>query len=82
MKMHALICGDTEWQRGSDVRDALEQWASRTGIPAVWRRDDYEEFAIGIELATSADEADVVASVVSQLNEIAKVLPKIGRKRK
>lgn len=77
-----LVFGNTEWQRGSDVRDVLEPWASRKGIPTVWRRDDYDGFAVGIKLMTGADEASVIASVVSQLTEIAKVLPKIGRKRK
>ncbi len=77
-----LVFENTPWQRGSDVRDVLEPWASRNGIPTVWRRDEHDEFAVGIELATGADEAAVIASVVSQLKEIAKVLPKIGRKRK
>jgi len=66
-----LIFSGSEWGRAPEVRPFLEPWASRNGVPAVSRDD---EFAVGIHLATGQEREAVIAHVSNQLKEIAQVL--------
>jgi hypothetical protein len=75
------VFNNGEWQRDSRIRHVLGHWASRKGVPALWR-DDEEQFAIGIVLPAGEEEAAVITSVVNTLKEIARELSKIRRKRK
>jgi hypothetical protein len=73
-----LVFAGSEWGHAPEVRAVLEPWASRKGVPAVWRND---EFAVGIELATGQEREAVVAFVAGRLKEIATALSDIGRSR-
>ena len=74
-----LVFEDNDWQRGAEVWNVLESWASRNSIPAVWRDN---ECAFGIELQTGEDEEVVIASVSKQLEEIGTELSNKLAKRK
>jgi hypothetical protein len=69
-----------KWGRAAEVQKLLESWIRKKNVSAVWLNND-SDFAIGIELATDEEETAVITSLVKRLEEIAKLLSKIGRKR-
>jgi hypothetical protein len=68
-----LTFPSSEWGRGREVQKLLEAWANGNGVPSKWR-DDEDEFAVGIRLATGEEEEAVIMSVAEQMEEIASVL--------